>query len=323
MKLIELAIRHQARLFGSGRALIATLGLVLGGPALAADAAPAATAAATPQKAVLVTGASTGIGRKITERLAADGYFVYAGARKDSDLAELDAIENVDAVRLDVTNPAEIAAAVETITKAGRGLYGLVNNAGVGIIGPLVETKDEDFQWVMEVNVFGPYRVTKAFSPLIVASKGRITTISSISGILSRPNLGVYSMSKHAIEAFGDALAEEMDPLGVKVSLIEPGNYNSEIIKPAGKRLGVSLPNADRSKYPEPDDVAAAVASFLVDASPKRRYLVVPVQREAEITIRKALQETVQLNQKQPFTYDRKALIEMLDAELAALQPAP
>ena len=323
MKSIERVIRHRKGLFVGGRALIGMLGLVLTGPALAADAAPAVAAAADPQKAVLVTGASTGIGRKVTERLAKDGYFVYAGARKDSDLAELDAIENVDAVRLDVTNPAEIAAAVETITRAGRGLYGLVNNAGVGIIGPLVETKDEDFQWVMDVNVFGPYRVTKAFSPLIVASKGRVTTISSISGILSAPNLGVYSMSKHAIEAFGDALAGEMEPLGVKVSLIEPGNYNSEIIKTAGKRLGVSLRNADRSKYPEPDDVAAAVASFLADANPKRRYLVVPVQREAEITIRKALQETVQLNQKQPFTYDRKALVEMLDAELAAVQSVP
>jgi len=323
MKTIEPAMRHQERLFRGMRVLIGTLGLVLAGSALAADAAPATPTAATPQKAVLVTGASTGIGRRITERLAADGYFVYAGARKDSDLAELDAIENVDAVRLDVTNAAEIAAAVETITKAGRGLYGLVNNAGVGIVAPLVDTKDEDFQWVMDVNVFGPFRVTKAFAPLIVASNGRITTISSISGILSAPKLGVYSMSKHAIEAFGDALAEEMAPLGVKVSLVEPGNYNSEIIKTAGKRLGVSLPNADRSKYPEPDDVAAAVASFLVDANPKRRYMVVPAQREAEITIRKALQETVQLNQKQQFTYDRKALVEMLDAELAAIQAAP
>ncbi len=324
MKTIERVMRHQKTFSCGRRALIGMLGLVLAAPALAADAATAATAAvaATPQKAILVTGASTGIGRKVTERLAKDGYFVYAGARKDSDLAELDAIDNVDAVRLDVTNPAEIAAAVETISKAGRGLYGLVNNAGVAIVGPLAETKDEDFKWVMDVNVLGPFRVTKAFAPLIVDSKGRITTISSISGILSAPNLGVYSMSKHAIEAFGDALAGEMEPLGVKVSLIEPGNYNSEIIKTAGKRLGVSLRNADRSKYPEPDDVAAAVASFLVDANPKRRYLVVPVQREAEITIRKALQETVQLNQQQPFTYDRKALIEMLDAELAAVQAA-
>jgi len=220
MKTIERVVRHRKGLFVGGRALIGMLGLVLAGPTLAADAPPATPVATRPQKAVLVTGASTGIGRKITERLAKDGYFVYAGARKDSDLAHLDAIENVDAVRLDVTNPADIAAAVETITKAGRGLYGLVNNAGVGIIGPLVETKDEDFQWVMDVNVFGPYRVTKAFSPLIVASKGRITTISSISGILSPPRLGVYSMSKHAIEAFGDSLAGEMEPLGVKVTRI-------------------------------------------------------------------------------------------------------
>ena len=323
MKMIESVTRHRQGLLGGGRALIGMLSLMLAGTALAADAAPAAPAAATPQKAVLVTGASTGIGRKITERLAADGYFVYAGARKDSDLAELDAIENVDALRLDVTNPADIAAAVETITRAGRGLYGLVNNAGVAIVGPLAETKDEDFQWVMDVNVTGPYRVTKAFSPLIVASKGRITTISSISGILSGPNFGVYSMSKHAIEAFGDALAGEMEPLGVKVSLVEPGNYRSEIGKTASERLGVKTALADRTKYPEPDDVAAAVASFLVDANPKRRYLVVPVQREAEITIKKALQEIVQLNQQHRFTYDRKALIEMLDAELAAVQAAP
>jgi NAD(P)-dependent dehydrogenase (short-subunit alcohol dehydrogenase family) len=322
MKTTERVIRHRKGLFVGGRGLIGILGLALAGPALAADSAPA-TPAAAPQKAVLVTGASTGIGRRIAERLAKDGYFVYAGARKDSDLAELDAIENVDAVRLDVTNPADIAAAVEKITKAGRGLYGLVNNAGVAIVGPLVDTKDEDFQWVMDVNVGGPFRVTKAFSPLIVASNGRVTTISSMSGILSRPTLGVYSMSKHAIEAFGDALAGEMEPLGVKVSLIEPGNYRSEIGKTASERLGVQTALADRSKYPEPDDVAAAVASFLVDANPKRRYLVVPVQKEAEMTIRKALQETVQLNQKQQFTYDRKALVEMLDAELAAVQAAP
>ena len=298
------------------------LGLVLAGPAVAADEAPAAPAAA-PQKA--------GAGHRRQHRhrpqdhraARAGGYFVYAGARKDTDLAALDTIENVHAVRLDVTKQDDIEAAVATVAQAGRGLHGLVNNAGVAIVGPLVDTKYEDFQWVMDVNVGGPFRVTKAFAPLIVASNGRITTMSSISGILSRPTFGVYSMSKHAIEAFGDALAGEMEPLGVKVSLIEPGNYRSEIGKTASERLGVQTALADRLKYPEPDDVAAAVASFLVDANPKRRYLVVPVQREAEITIRKALQETVQLNQKQPFTYDRKALVEMLDAELATLPAAP
>jgi len=100
------------------------------------------------QKAVLVTGTSTGIGRKITEKLAADGYFVYAGARKDEDLKALGAIKNVQAVRLDVTKPEDIATAVETIKQGGRGLYGLVNNAGIGTAGTFAEMKPEEFDLV-------------------------------------------------------------------------------------------------------------------------------------------------------------------------------
>lgn len=297
------------------RMVLASLLMLALSPVVLAQAPEAPVPEA--QKAVLVTGASTGIGRKITERLASEGYFVYAGARKDSDLAELDAIENVQAVRLDVTKPDEIAAAVKTITEAGRGLHGLVNNAGVAVSGPMMQSKDEDFQYVMDVNVYGPYRVTKAFAPLIIASKGRITTISSISGILSGPTLGIYSMSKHAMEAFGDSLAGELASLGVSVSLVEPGNFNSEIGATLVKRMGVSSPLADRSRYPEPDAVAEAVQHALFDPKPKRRYMVVPAQNEAEITIRKAIEELVQLNQGHPHSYDRDTLVKMLDEALA------
>jgi NAD(P)-dependent dehydrogenase (short-subunit alcohol dehydrogenase family) len=174
----------------------------------------------------------------------------------------------------------------------------------------------------MDVNVFGPYRVTKAFSPLIVASKGRVTTISSISGILSAPNLGVYSMSKHAIEAFGDSLALQLEPQGVMVSLIEPGNYNSQIGATAAKRTGAPARFVDRSQYKSPDEVAAAVKAALFEAAPKRRYMVVPNQNEAEITIRKAIQELVQLNEGHAYTYDRAALVKMLDEALATARPA-
>src|SRR5689334_11625756 len=100
-----------------------------------------AAAAPAPVRAVLVTGASTGIGRNVTEHLAAAGYFVYAGARKPADLEALSKIENVQAIKLDVTKPEDITAAVDTITKAGRGLYGLVNNAGVASIGTATGTK--------------------------------------------------------------------------------------------------------------------------------------------------------------------------------------
>lgn len=273
------------------------------------------------QRAVLVTGASTGIGRKITERLAAEGYFVYAGARKEKDLHDLGAIPNVASIRLDVTSAGDIATAVETVTRAGRGLYAVVNNAGVAIAGPLMQSKDEDFDFVMQANVYGPYRVTKAFSPLIIAAKGRITTIGSISGTLSAPDLAAYSMSKHAVEAFTDSLAGEMEPLGVQVNVIEPGNYNSEIARSAAKRQTSTRIPTDRSRYKDPDEVAAVVLQALSEPRPQRRYMIVPNQHEAEITIRKAMEELVQLNEGQLYTYDRDALIRMLDEDLAKARP--
>ena len=273
-------------------------------------------------KAVLVTGASTGIGRRITERLAADGYFVYAGARKDADLKALAAIKNVQAIRLDVTSTEDIDNAVATVTKAGRGLYGLVNNAGVGSRGSFAEMRPEEFDLMMAVNVYGPYRVTKAFAPLVVAQKGRIITIGSISGILARRYLGAYAMTKHAIEAYTDSLAQQMADAGVQVSVIEPGNYESEITRNALKRLGkVDEKLADRSQYKPPDEVAEAVEHALFEPNPKRRYLVVPNQEEAEITIRKQIEQLVQLNEGQPYTYDRNALVKMLDEALAGSRP--
>ncbi len=281
-------------------------------------------------KAVLVTGASTGIGRKITERLAADGYFVYAGARKEADLKELGAIKNVQAIRLDVTSTEDIDNAVATVTKAGRGLYGLVNNAGVGSRGSFAEMRPEEFDLMMAVNLYGPYRVTKAFAPLVVAQKGRITTIGSISGILSGRYSGAYAMTKHAIEAYTDSLAQQMADVGVRVSVIEPGNYRSEIRRNAGNRLGMyedptllkeyrNLPDGSQDK--PPDEVAEAVEQALFEPNPKHRYLVVPNQEQAEITIRKQIEQLVQLNEGQRYTYDRNTLIKMLDEALAHARP--
>ena len=286
------------------------------------------------QKAVLVTGASTGIGRKITEVLAAKGYFVYAGARKQKDLDALNEIENVQSIRLDVTIQDEIDAAVKTVRDSGRGLYGLVNNAGVGIGGPLIEVSEKDVQWLFDVNVFGVLRVTQAFAPLIIEGKGRITTIGSIAGTLSGPFYGPYSMTKHAIEAYTDALAPEMERFDVQVSVIEPGNYRSEISKTGSARMGgmnearEKSPYAedyrsrlerptDRSQYKDPDEVADAALHALFDDDPKHRYMVVPNQEEAGWTVGKAIQKAVQLNQGQVHAFSREELIGMLDQALA------
>ena len=289
------------------------------------------------QKAVLITGASTGIGRNMAETLAAKGYFVYAGARKQADIDALSAIDNIQGIRLDVTVQEEIDAAVETVTNAGRGLFGVVNNAGVGVIWPLIEADEEDMQFQMDVNLFGPYRVTKAFAPLIIESKGRITTTGSISGILSGTLAGPYSMSKHAIEAFTDSLAREMRKFDVHVSVIEPGNYNSAIIDTLMRRLETRGQSAEGSLYAdeinrfldsaanisedkEPDEVSAALLDFLTDDKPKRRYMVVPEASQAEITIRKQISELAQLNERQVYTYHRDELVAMLDEALAALE---
>jgi NAD(P)-dependent dehydrogenase (short-subunit alcohol dehydrogenase family) len=288
------------------------------------------------QKAILITGATTGIGRNLAETLAGDGHFVYAGARKQSDMDALNAIDNIMAVRLDVTKQDEIDAAVELVRKEGRGLYGLINNAGVAVLAPMIEVDEGDMQFQMDVNMFGPYRVTKAFAPLIIESKGRISTTSSISGILSGSMAGPYSMSKHAVEAFTDSLAEEMRKFEVEVSAVEPGNYNSVIVdtmrrreKSLGRGFDGSLYKeeqiklleypSDRSGFKEPDEVSAAFIHFLFDDNPKRRYLVVPNESEAEVTIRKAISELAQLNERQEYTYTRDQLIKMLDE---AMNPA-
>lgn len=265
---------------------------------------------------MLVTGASSGIGRKITERLAAHGYLVYAGARKDEDLKALAAIKNVQPVRLDVTQASDIESAVATISRAGRGLYGLVNNAGIATSGTLADMKLDEFELLMAVNVSGPVRVTKAFEPLILAAKGRITTIGSVWGVDASADLPAYAMSKHAMEALTDSLAKDLGPRGVHVSIVEPGHYDTDIEKNFARRTGGNIEEADRSRYPPPDDVAAAVEDSLFGQTPKRRYMVIPDQESVEKTIRKQMERVVQLNEGQRYTYDRATLVKMLDEAL-------
>ena len=304
--------------------------LVLSG-ALIATPQPAA---AEHHESILVTGASTGIGRNLAETLAAKGYHVYAGARKDKDLAELDAIDNITAVRLDVTKQGQIDTVVELIKEKGTGLYGLVKNAGVGGGDEVVDTPVEDQNFVYAVNVEGVYRTTKAFAPLVIESKGRIVTTGSIAGTLSWPGGSAYSGSKHWIEAFTDALAGELEPLGVHVSVVEPGNYKSNIrrtsvsremekLKAVGGEVTDEMKQAYEAtterelSYKEPDEVSEAFVHALFDDNPLRRYMVVPNAEEQGWTIRTKMNELVQLNQWGPYSYNRDELIALLDEAMS------
>lgn len=296
-----------------------------------AAAMPAVSSAdAHGQKAVLVTGASSGIGRNITERLAGEGFFVYAGARKARDLEALDGLDNVKSVRLDVTVDEDIDAAVRMIEKEGRGLFGIVNNAGVAVIGPMNEASEEDILWVHDVNVLGPYRINKAFAPLLEESKGRTMIIGSISGFISGPGSGTYSMSKFAVEAYTESLAAELADKGVTVTIVEPGGYRSKIREKvalqeltgaqqaaedltAEQKAELEAARARNAELKEPDEVSDAVLHALTAETPKPRYMVVPNAEQADATIRNALRRVVELNADQEYEYSREELIAMLD----------
>ena len=246
---------------------------------------------------------------------------------------ELDAIENITAVRLDVTNQEQIDAAVEKIRSDGGGLYGLVNNAGVGGGDFVANTPIDEQSFVYRVNVEGVYRTTKAFAPLIIESKGRISTTGSIAGTLSWPGGSAYAGSKHWIEAFTDALAGEMAEYGVSVSVVEPGNYKSNIrrtsvarelekVEASGGEVTAEMKEsyertAERElSLKEPDEVTDAFMHALFSDAPLLRYMVVPNKREAQRTIGTKITELVQLNQWSPHGFSRNELVEMLDAAL-------
>jgi short-subunit dehydrogenase len=307
--------------------LITTM-LVIGGPTHANSQQQ------TKMKSVLVTGASTGIGRNLAETLASNGYHVYAGARKDKDLVALNAIDNITSVKLDVTKQDEIDAVVALIRKNGTGLYALVNNAGIGGGGAVLETSIEDQTMLYLINVEGVYRVTKAFAPLIIESKGRISTTGSIAGTVSNSRLNAYSGSKHWIEAFTDGLADEMTQFDVLVSVIEPGNYQSHIrrstvlrsfakIKAAGGEITPDMQKTLESatarelSFKKPDEVSAAFMHALFNEKPLRRYVVTPNQQEQAFTIGTKVRELVELNQWGPHSYNRDQLVEMLDKAMA------
>jgi NAD(P)-dependent dehydrogenase (short-subunit alcohol dehydrogenase family) len=172
-----------------------------------------------PREAIVVTGASSGIGAAAAEALAKDGFIVFAGVRTDADAP----------LRLDVTDRVQIAAAAEHVTSSGFALRGVVNNAGVAIAGPLEFLPVDQLRRQFEINVFGAIEVSQAFLPLLRRTRGRLVFVGSISGRLAVPFIGPYSASKFALRALTDALRVELAPSGIDVALVEPGSVKTPI----------------------------------------------------------------------------------------------
>lgn len=187
--------------------------------------------------AILITGCSSGLGLDAAQSLAKT-FVVYAGVRKEKDAEKLDklGIENLVPVIMDVTDQNSIESTFEFVVKdlkkrGGIHLVALVNNAGVGHNQVLEATNIEDVEYAFNVNVFGIFRVTKKFLPLLRAAKGRIINIGSLAGKAARPSNAVYSGTKYALEAITDSLRRELRVAQVSVSLVQPGRVVTEMTK--------------------------------------------------------------------------------------------
>ncbi|NQU24622.1 MAG: SDR family NAD(P)-dependent oxidoreductase [Candidatus Nealsonbacteria bacterium] len=185
--------------------------------------------------AVVITGASTGIGAACAVELDRRGFRVFAGVRKDDDGARLrqQTSERLVPVLLDVTDAEAIAAAARQVASVvgDAGLAGLVNNAGIVAAGPLELVPIDKLRLQFEVNVIGQIAVTQALLPLLRTARGRVVNMSSISGRLASPYLGPYASSKFALEALSDSLRLELRNFGIRVSIVEPASIDTPIWK--------------------------------------------------------------------------------------------
>lgn len=210
----------------------------------------------------LVTGASSGIGRATAIRLGASGWTVLAGVREpeagerlERDAVGAGAADRVIALELDVTDSARLAAAAELVERQARatsagGLDALVNNAGIGMSGPLELVSADELRRLFEVNTFGQLAVTQAMLPMLRGRRGRIVFVSSIGGRVAMPYSGAYAASKHAVEAFADALRVELRGAGVQVALVEPGSVVTAIWGKAREEVErASIPPELQAQY--------------------------------------------------------------------------
>lgn len=250
-------------------------------------------------QAVVITGASTGIGLACAQDLASRGLRVFAGVRRDADADRLTDMlgARVTPVRMDVTDAASLAQAVQDVRAAldGATLAGLVCNAGVAEPGPLLHLPLETFQRQLDVNVSGVLRTVQAFAPVLGAERahagppGRVVTMSSVSGLHGYPFAGAYAASKHALEGLSESLRRELMVYGIDVIVIGPGSVKTPIwdkaaaidpaayaetdyAQPLAKAREAMLAGARAGL--EPEQVARTVARALLARRPRVRYAV-------------------------------------------------
>jgi NAD(P)-dependent dehydrogenase (short-subunit alcohol dehydrogenase family) len=252
-------------------------------------------------KSVVVTGASTGIGWGCAKVLIAKGFRVFGSVRKEADAARLskDLGANFVPVLFDVTDAAAVKAGAEKVAAAlgGEPLFGLVNNAGIAVPGPLLHLDIDEFRHQLEVNVTGQLIVTQAFVPLLIAQParkagpGRIVMISSVGGTNASPFVGAYNASKFALEGLSESLRRELMLFGIDVIIVAPGAVATpiwdkaetvDVERYANTPFAAALTKVrdymitSGRKGLKPEKLGRAVWRALTIANPKTRYVVTP-----------------------------------------------
>jgi len=251
------------------------------------------------RRSVVVTGASTGIGRAAAKALVQQGLRVFGSVRKPEDAQSLtdEFGGEVVPLRFDVTEPESISNAASYVEQAleGTTLAGLVNNAGIALAGSLMHQPIDDLRQQFEVNVFGLMAVTQAFLPLLGARRdppgppGRVVNLSSVGGRIAYPFMGAYSASKHALEALSDSLRRELMIYGVDVIVVEPGAVKTPIWE---KAEDIDISRYEGTDYAQiiqkfkkmmlaqgraglqPSRVGEVIADAITTARPKARYAI-------------------------------------------------
>ncbi len=245
------------------------------------------------KKTVLVTGASSGIGKATAIALREEGFFVYATAPNFAELDDLKT-DGFELLELDVTNAEQAEKAVRTAEGRNGSIQVLVNNAGYGQYGPIEEIPLEDIRKDFDVNVFGLLRMCQLALPAMRhAGNGRIINISSVAGEFSQPGAGIYHATKHAVEAIDEAMRMEVETFGIKVIGVLPGPVNTNFdevaiasIPDTGKdspyysfkqnliKTTKQMLDPESATTLEPEDIAAKVVEAATAETPERRYHV-------------------------------------------------
>ncbi|PPQ46189.1 dehydrogenase [Paenibacillus peoriae] len=248
------------------------------------------------QELVIVTGTSSGIGRATAEQLAAEGFHVLAGVRRQEDADKIRRT-NIEPVIVDVTNIDTLKTLAERVEKdpLGRPLRAVVNNAGIAVNAPLEMVPLDEFRRQIEVSVIGQVAVIQALTPALLNSGGRVVNIGSVGGKISMPGFGIYSAAKYAMEAINDSLRREMSSFGLKVIMITPGGVSTglsehgittaerlaKLMTPDQHRRHDRLFDAVKAQAETwatdgilPEKVAAVISRAIHERKPRTRYTV-------------------------------------------------